>query len=493
MRILLTSGVGNTDRPSRWSHITMFMGKLAKVFETLGHECCMYIHTQAQNKQYHIKNTIISTDVKPIDFKPDKVLIWNGIFDGDAKLISMFGRENCIFGELGFFDHYSTSYWDGCGTNYMSENMVQDVSDVIDDIDLFNSLISKYIKPRLYNERYVFVPLQDEKDSQIYKLSPFKTMDELLKYVVNLYNKDETIKILYKQHPHAKSKITPHPKLLEVNKDIHHYIPYAEKVIGINSNSLFETLFYHQRLLTLGLGTASRRFETDSERRKYLLNCYRKQIHQTQLSNVDVVKNSYLYSMITSSKKNSIVPVVQQTVITESKSLPKHLGGSCNVTHLDKNSILYLKPKYNIKTAYDLGCGPGGMVQYMNSIGIKCTGIDGDYTVAKDKNIIIHDFCSGPIDIENRDFCWCVEFLEQVDEKYIDNYFSVLNKCKVVCCTASQSLDGHHHVNVKPLDYWIQIFEKNGFKYNKDDTEYIRKHTSMKREFIKQTGMIFYK
>jgi hypothetical protein len=171
--------------------------------------------------------------------------------------------------------------------------------------------------------------------------------------------------------------------------------------------------------------------------------------------------------------------------------LPKHLGGHANVTHIDKASVIYLKNKYSLWSAYDVGCGPGGMVEAMLEMGMECTGIDGDYTLQRKVPVIIHDFSVAPLQPEPRDFCWCVEFLEHVEEKYMDNYFPVFSACHVILATASQNPKAHHHVNVKPCSYWINAFTERGFTYSEEDTVYIRKNSSMKRDFVRETGMVF--
>ena len=36
----------------------------------------------------------------------------------------------------------------------------------------------------------------------------------------------------------------------------------------------------------------------------------------------------------------------------------------------------------------------------------------------------LHDYTTGPLKLKlNFDLCWCVEFLEHVQEMYINNYF----------------------------------------------------------------------
>ena len=174
------------------------------------------------------------------------------------------------------------------------------------------------------------------------------------------------------------------------------------------------------------------------------------------------------------------------------KKLPPHLGGHFNVTHVDLNAIQHIRDKYQIKTSYDLGCGPGGMIKTMSSIGIKSTGIDGDFTLPNSKEIILHDFTTGPLkNLTKADLCWSTEFLEHVEEKYMDNYFSVFKACSYVFCTASENPNGYHHVNLQNTEYWINRFSERGFLFLPEDTRQIRKNSSMKKDFVRDTGMFF--
>lgn len=173
-------------------------------------------------------------------------------------------------------------------------------------------------------------------------------------------------------------------------------------------------------------------------------------------------------------------------------NLPNHLGGHCNITHIDESTLDYLINKFNIKTMYDVGCGPGGMVNLANNKNISAIGIDGDFTLSYNNiNVILHDFTSGPIILSNADLAWSCEFLEHVEEKYMDNYFSVFCKCKLVFCTFSTSRGGHHHVNVQNQEYWDNKFKSYGFVKDTESTLEIRKTSTMKRDFVRNTGTIY--
>lgn len=175
------------------------------------------------------------------------------------------------------------------------------------------------------------------------------------------------------------------------------------------------------------------------------------------------------------------------------KNLPIHLGGHKNITHIDRNTLIYLKNKFDIRSMYDIGCGPGGMLILANELDINAIGIDGDFTINYPKNIkvYIHDFTTGPLFLPKVDLSWSCEFLEHVKEEFIDNYFEVFKKSNIVCCTFSTKKNGHHHVNVKDQKYWDYQFRIRGFTKDVESTNYIRINSSMKREFIKNTGTIY--
>jgi SAM-dependent methyltransferase len=174
-------------------------------------------------------------------------------------------------------------------------------------------------------------------------------------------------------------------------------------------------------------------------------------------------------------------------------SLPNHLGGHFNVTHIDEKTLDYLINTFKINSMYDVGCGPGGMVKLAMQKGINAIGIDGDFTIVfpESLNIIIHDFTKSSLDLQPVDLAWSCEFLEHVEEKFIDNYFSVFNVCKVVCCTFSTTEEGYHHVNVKNQEYWNKIFSERGFFFEEEKSLHVRRISSMTRNFVRSTGSIY--
>ena len=173
-----------------------------------------------------------------------------------------------------------------------------------------------------------------------------------------------------------------------------------------------------------------------------------------------------------------------------------HLGGHLNLTHTDEGSLRFMIENFNIKTMLDVGCGPGGQIILAKNLGISAKGIDGfpGPKAQKDAEIILHDFSDGPYDHkrEKFDLAWCCEFVEHVYEKYIDNYMNSFKSCKFVIMTfAPPGKLGHHHVNCRKQEYWIEVMKKNNLHYNREVTKQIRNLSTMKNDFIRKNGLFF--
>ena len=183
--------------------------------------------------------------------------------------------------------------------------------------------------------------------------------------------------------------------------------------------------------------------------------------------------------------------------------LEPHLGGHQNKTHLDNGALEWLIKTFDAKSFLDIGCGPGGMVELAKSKGLLVKGIDGDYTLKRpnETDYTLHEFTKAPlIPYFEYDLGWSVEFVEHVEEKYIPNYMPCFQSCNTVVITyAPPGWEGHHHVNLKDEDYWIQTFATNGLKHNAEMTHQLRQHSTMnlgkkgKKAFVRNRGLVFTK
>lgn len=172
-----------------------------------------------------------------------------------------------------------------------------------------------------------------------------------------------------------------------------------------------------------------------------------------------------------------------------------HLGGHYGLTHVDEGALDFLIETFGIKSLVDIGCGPGGMVQLARTKGLEAIGIDGDDTIERPIDIIIHDYSTAPLKLDKEfDCAWSVEFVEHVDHEYVPNYIATFQSCKVVVMThAMPKQVGHHHVNCMNFEYWLGIMQFAGFEPMMDATNHLRQRSTMKDIFIKNTGYVFVK
>ena len=304
MKILFHCGVGNKDRPHRWKFVAGLYSDLARMFESLGHECFLIAHTQAKSEFIFHRSSLVD-EVSRImineseEFIPDYVFTWNGVSEGDQKIINYYGKKKMIYGELGIFGHYDkTCYFNVTGVNGKLSQLGMNFRPTLDSVEdkkIIDKLRKEYQKPRLCKEPHVFVPLQDETDTQIMKYSPFKKMDELLDYVETLFM-HQGIKILYKMHPKAPCELKSRRGFEQVFDDVHHYLPYADFIIGINSTVLTEALIYDNvNIISVGLGPLSRHWPTVEEQHAFIGDLYRSQLKWIDLKDPSKVSKAPFY------------------------------------------------------------------------------------------------------------------------------------------------------------------------------------------------------
>jgi hypothetical protein len=178
-------------------------------------------------------------------------------------------------------------------------------------------------------------------------------------------------------------------------------------------------------------------------------------------------------------------------------TLPVHLGGHENMTHIDVGALDLLMQRYDVKSMLDIGCGPGGMVRQAHLKGLDVLGVDGDFTVYRPKMIEpmirIHDFVTGPfLPGRNFDLCWSVEFVEHVEECFMDNFIESMKFCKYVLMThALPNQPGWHHVNCQTYDYWVDVMEKRGFKFDPTGTIALRAASTMNERYVRLQSLFF--
>ena len=175
--------------------------------------------------------------------------------------------------------------------------------------------------------------------------------------------------------------------------------------------------------------------------------------------------------------------------------LEDHLGGHNNTTHVDRGALQWAIDQFGVRSMLDVGCGPGGMVELAESMGLDACGIDGDHTVDRydDSKFVIHDFTKGPAPIDRSyDLCWSVEFVEHVYERYVPNFARNMAQCQwMIMSHAKPGQTGYHHVNCQSSEYWIESLKEYGFRYDADLTRDMRKASTAQKKFVKKSGLVF--
>lgn len=273
-QFLFTVGLGVSDRPERWQGICEIYAKLAKGLTRLGHHCCFIVNPYAVNAKALVGfDTLIGdhTDLQ----KTLEQQLWNGCFVWggrikpdirSADIISRFDVP-IIYSELGWFPQRGTIYFDHCGTNsamsYKKPPALKGARKLQFSLireracrKIYGQSYFKMLKRNADFKRKVFVPLQDETDTNITIDSPFETMDKMLQFLSENYpNHNFTTRI----HPKATPpKINKYPNVEIQNPNLDPYNSLHEfgVVAGINSTMITEAAFMGCETICFGNGIA---------------------------------------------------------------------------------------------------------------------------------------------------------------------------------------------------------------------------------------------
>lgn len=282
MKILLVSGAGilPEQRIHRWKMVSSLYADLGRALRLLGHQTYFYVHPEALSENLPPNMTWIHPDHSHFgnvldQFEPDFVFCWNGSSSGDqitASLAAASGAQ-MVYSEQGWFPQSNTIYFDmtgtnaRCGTRHKSYKELSQ-KDRINFINARNNYIDGCNISHLYTahnfrvappdpSKPIFVPLQDERDLNIVKDSPFKTMDAFLGYLSNTWPE-----LQFRVRPHPKF---PHPKLSyysnvemdDPKQAMFESLASCGMVMGINSTTLLESALLGKTVVAFGESLAS--------------------------------------------------------------------------------------------------------------------------------------------------------------------------------------------------------------------------------------------
>lgn len=178
-----------------------------------------------------------------------------------------------------------------------------------------------------------------------------------------------------------------------------------------------------------------------------------------------------------------------------SLQVPMYAQGSCGITHVDAGLLRYFFEKEGCGSFLDVGCGPGGQVQTAGMLGYRAIGIDVDPAFYRTPGVALIDLCVAPVVLpQQADLVWSVEVAEHIPAECISNYLVTLtcNAKRAIVMTASQ-MERPLHVSVHPPDWWRDAMERHGWRLDENSSTIIARESTMQREFLRETGMIFRK
>lgn len=154
----------------------------------------------------------------------------------------------------------------------------------------------------------------------------------------------------------------------------------------------------------------------------------------------------------------------------------------------------YILTKYNVKSVMDVGAGRGWAAKWFAEQGASVVAIEGlkenvDTAVVP---MVLHDLTEGPF-TANVEFVNCIEVVEHIEEKYIENLLDTLCQGSLLLMThAVPGQKGWHHVNCQVSQYWIDHLARKGFALMSDDTSEIQKlAASDGGKHIARNGVLF--
>ena len=137
----------------------------------------------------------------------------------------------------------------------------------------------------------------------------------------------------------------------------------------------------------------------------------------------------------------------------------------------------------NPKTALDVGCAKGFLVEALRDRGVEAFGLDiSEYAISQVRDNL-KPYCwvasaSDPFP-QRHDLIVCIEVLEHLGKEA--GKIAVANLCAYsddVLFSSTPDDDGDAtHINVQPIEYWAELFARQGFYRDLDfDATFIAKH-----------------
>lgn len=154
-----------------------------------------------------------------------------------------------------------------------------------------------------------------------------------------------------------------------------------------------------------------------------------------------------------------------------------------------QEAVKILHKRFKPKSVIDIGCGSGIYLNEFKKLGVKIEGYDGSPAAKKESKvkeyIKFHDLCKPLKTKKAFDLCLCVEVAEHLPEKCAEILINTLTGIsKIIVFTAATPGQGPKsigHINERSHKYWIGLFLKRNFIFQKKLSLGIRKEMKDKK------------
>lgn len=202
-------------------------------------------------------------------------------------------------------------------------------------------------------------------------------------------------------------------------------------------------------------------------------------------------RNTILKSMAKLKGKSDIDAIYDDKFFRENVKISGDNSKECVDVILE-----FFKPN----SVVDFGCGPGVYLKEFEKKGIKILGIDGSIyaknnSVINKEKIIIKDFRK-EINLNKKfDMAICFEVAEHMEKKFSNMLVKNITKCMdiIIFTAAKIGQGGMDHINEQTPEFWMNIFNKNGFRFEKKISEEMKKRMKEKNVvwWIPENLMVF--
>jgi 2-polyprenyl-3-methyl-5-hydroxy-6-metoxy-1,4-benzoquinol methylase len=180
-----------------------------------------------------------------------------------------------------------------------------------------------------------------------------------------------------------------------------------------------------------------------------------------------------------------------------------HLGGYGTLQQSEHGDPYTFNPDiwteiiktFEVKSVLDVGCGLGFSVRWFKEQGLDVLGIEGSSQAIKDsvcpENIIQWDYTIGKLELDKKfDLIHCCEFVEHVEEQYVDNFLDTFKHGRYILMThAIPNQPGIHHVNCRTSKYWVEKMNKIGYAVDEKTSMWTRIYSNS--PYYQNSGLVF--